>query len=112
MRKILVIGAFGACLLLSACASDQPGYAAALGYGSPSIYYDGFYGPIDDGYWGPAGFYYFRDHDGHYQRDDGHHFRTGATSSFHSFTPRGGAPRGGAPRAGVALGGVHAGSRR
>ncbi len=99
MKKTsLLIGAFGALTLLSACGGGY--YGAA--YGGPDVYYDGAYGPYVDGYWADDGFYY-RGGDGRYVHDDANHFRRqqfNGARGFHS---------GHAPAAGALHEGGHEG---
>jgi hypothetical protein len=80
MKKLMMIGAAAAGLLLVGCA-DEGYYGGGVGYGydyaAPAdVWYDGYYGPYVDGYWGDGGVFFFRDNDGSYRRDNDGHFRS------------------------------------
>ncbi|HEX7710323.1 MAG TPA: hypothetical protein VF418_05250 [Sphingomonadaceae bacterium] len=63
---------------------DRYGYDDGY-YGSPyDVWYDGYYGPIEDGYWGGDGYFWYssgRD----WRRGDGNHFRRGAYGNYRHY---------------------------
>lgn len=94
MRKTLLIaGAIGALLTVSACA-DSGGYGYyGAEVGTPDVYYDGFYGAYPDGYWGPDDFFYYRS-GGHFIRDENHHFQHRMFNGAHGYHAHMRAPAG------------------
>ncbi len=87
MRKLILLGALGGAMALSACASGGY-YGAGYGYnyaGPSDVWYDGYYGPYADGYWGDGGAFFFHGMDGRYYRDNGEHFRTGSFAGAEHF---------------------------